>query len=133
MGRPAKPQAPINWGRVLVRTVLSLVLLGIVISFLAVAGGVTSYAYIASQLPPAEELKRRQFHFRTSTIYDRNGNVLWEINDPNFGRRTDVSLADIAPDFTHPTLYRRVLELVEELADDHAVRRGAYPPRWFEG
>lgn len=42
-------------------------------------------------------------------------------------------LADIAPDFTHPTLYRRVRELVDDLADDHAVRRGAYPPRWFEG
>jgi 2-amino-4-hydroxy-6-hydroxymethyldihydropteridine diphosphokinase len=42
-------------------------------------------------------------------------------------------MADIAPDFTHPTLYRRVRELVDDLADDHAVRRGAYPPRWFEG
>lgn len=103
-GRPERTQAPINWGRVLVRTVLSLVLLGIVISFLAVAGGVASYAYIASQLPPAEELKRRQFHFRTSTIYDRNGNILWEINDPNFGRRTDVSLADIAPDLRNATI-----------------------------
>jgi hypothetical protein len=26
-----------------------------------------------------------------------------------------------------------VRELVDDLADDHAVRRGAYPPRWFEG
>lgn len=104
VGRPQKTEAPINWGRVLVRTVLSLVLLGIVISFLAVAGGVASYAYIASQLPAAEELKRRQFHFRTSTIYDRNGNILWEINDPNFGRRTDVSLADIAPDLRNATI-----------------------------
>jgi 2-amino-4-hydroxy-6-hydroxymethyldihydropteridine diphosphokinase len=42
-------------------------------------------------------------------------------------------MADIAPDFTHPTLYRRVRELVDDLADDHAVRRGAYPTRWFEG
>jgi 1A family penicillin-binding protein len=89
---------------VLLRTFLSLVLLGIIISFLAVAGGVAGYTYIASKLPPAEELKRRQFHFRTSTIYDRNGNVLWEINDPNFGRRTDVSLADIAPDLRNATI-----------------------------
>jgi 2-amino-4-hydroxy-6-hydroxymethyldihydropteridine diphosphokinase len=42
-------------------------------------------------------------------------------------------LADIAPDFLHPTLYRRVRELLEDLADEHEVRRGAYPLHWLEG
>ena len=42
-------------------------------------------------------------------------------------------LADIAPELTHPTLYRRVRELLEDLADDHEVRRGTYPARWLEG
>lgn len=42
-------------------------------------------------------------------------------------------LADIAPDFTHPTLYRRVRELLEDLADEHEVHRSAYPAHWFEG
>ena len=42
-------------------------------------------------------------------------------------------LADIAPDLTHPTLYRRVRELLEDLADEHEVRRGTYPAHWFEG
>jgi len=42
-------------------------------------------------------------------------------------------LADIAPDFTHPTLYRQVRELLEDLADEHQIRRGAYPASWFEG
>jgi 7,8-dihydro-6-hydroxymethylpterin-pyrophosphokinase len=42
-------------------------------------------------------------------------------------------LADIAPDLTHPTLYRSVRELLDDLADDHEVRRGAYPAHWFEG
>jgi 2-amino-4-hydroxy-6-hydroxymethyldihydropteridine diphosphokinase len=41
-------------------------------------------------------------------------------------------LVDIAPDLTHPTLYRPVRELLDDLADDHEVRRGAYPPSWFE-
>ena len=40
-------------------------------------------------------------------------------------------LADIAPDFTHPTLYRPVHELLAELDDEHEVRRGAYPPDWL--
>jgi 2-amino-4-hydroxy-6-hydroxymethyldihydropteridine diphosphokinase len=42
-------------------------------------------------------------------------------------------LADIAPDLTHPTLYRRVQELLADLADEHEVRPGAYPRHWLEG
>ena len=41
-------------------------------------------------------------------------------------------LADIAPDFTHPTLYRPVRELLDELVDEHEVRRGLYPTDWLE-
>lgn len=41
-------------------------------------------------------------------------------------------LADIAPDVTHPTLYRSVRELLAELVDEHEVRRGAYPADWLE-
>ena len=41
-------------------------------------------------------------------------------------------LADVAPDLEHPTLYATVRELLDTLADDHSVRPGAYPARWFE-
>src|SRR2546430_2161226 len=41
-------------------------------------------------------------------------------------------LADIAPDLEHPTLYRTIHELLAELADEHDVRPGDYPVRWFE-
>ena len=41
-------------------------------------------------------------------------------------------LADIAPEFTHPTLYRSIRDLLAELADEHEVRPGGYPARWFE-
>lgn len=40
-------------------------------------------------------------------------------------------LADLAPDFEHPILYRSVRELLEELVDEHDVRPGDYPARWF--
>jgi 2-amino-4-hydroxy-6-hydroxymethyldihydropteridine diphosphokinase len=40
-------------------------------------------------------------------------------------------LADLAPDFEHPVLYRSVRELLDELADEHHVRPGDYPARWF--
>lgn len=41
-------------------------------------------------------------------------------------------LAHIAPELTHPTLYRQVRELLADLADEHEVRRGAYPARWLD-
>jgi 2-amino-4-hydroxy-6-hydroxymethyldihydropteridine diphosphokinase len=41
-------------------------------------------------------------------------------------------LSDVAPDLEHPTLYATVRELLEELADEHTVKPGAYPARWFE-
>jgi 2-amino-4-hydroxy-6-hydroxymethyldihydropteridine diphosphokinase len=41
-------------------------------------------------------------------------------------------LADVAPEFEHPTLYATVQELLSDLADEHTVRAGGYPARWFE-
>jgi 2-amino-4-hydroxy-6-hydroxymethyldihydropteridine diphosphokinase len=41
-------------------------------------------------------------------------------------------LADVAPDLEHPTLYSTVRDLLDDLADDHTVRPGDYPDRWFE-
>jgi len=41
-------------------------------------------------------------------------------------------LADVAPELEHPILYRTVRELLDDVDDDHAVRRGDYPRRWFE-
>jgi len=41
-------------------------------------------------------------------------------------------LADLAPELEHPALYRSVRELLTELVDEHDVRAGDYPARWFE-
>jgi 2-amino-4-hydroxy-6-hydroxymethyldihydropteridine diphosphokinase len=41
-------------------------------------------------------------------------------------------LADLAPELEHPILYRTVRELLEELEDDHDVRPGDFPSRWFD-
>jgi 1A family penicillin-binding protein len=58
-------------------------------------GSVAAYAYYARDLPDPRNLASRlQFH--STKIYDRNGVLLYEVFDPNRGRRTEVTLAEIA-------------------------------------
>jgi len=42
-------------------------------------------------------------------------------------------LADVAPDFRHPTLYQSVREILAELHDEHVVQAADYPAEWLEG
>jgi 2-amino-4-hydroxy-6-hydroxymethyldihydropteridine diphosphokinase len=41
-------------------------------------------------------------------------------------------LAELAPHLEHPALYRPIVELLEELDDEHDVRPGDFPRRWFD-
>lgn len=76
-----------------------------VLAVLAVATyGVYKYFSIASTLPSVEDLKLRASQFETTRILDRNGNVLYEILDPNAGRRTYVTLDKISPELVAATI-----------------------------
>ncbi|MCH7479935.1 MAG: penicillin-binding protein, partial [Chloroflexi bacterium] len=55
------------------------------------------YYNIASTLPDVQDLRARASDFETTRILDRNGNLLYEILDPNAGRRTYVALDKISP------------------------------------
>ncbi len=58
-----------------------------------VAIGVAGYVTLASQLPSPDELADRATElFTSSQIYDRNGNLLFELLDPQGGRRTVIEL-----------------------------------------
>jgi 1A family penicillin-binding protein len=72
--------------------------------FILLAGGVVTYFWFASDLPPAEELRSRTFQFATSQILDRDGNLLWEIIDPTGGRRTTVALDQVSPHLINATI-----------------------------
>ena len=79
--------------RILVFSLFALVLL-------AVCGGsilVYMYYDIARELPDVTTLREKTSQFETTRILDRNGNVLYEILDPNAGRRTYVPLSKISP------------------------------------
>lgn len=55
------------------------------------------YYQIARSLPDVSALRDKASHFETTRILDRNGNVLYEILDPQAGRRTYVPLSKISP------------------------------------
>jgi len=55
------------------------------------------YYRIAATLPDINDLRQRASQFETTRILDRKGNQLYEILDPNAGRRTYVSLEKISP------------------------------------
>ena len=85
-----------GWGCLVRGFILSL--FGLVV--LAILGGsalVVSYYRIARTLPNVDDLKNRASQFETTRILDRNGNSLYEILDPNAGRRTYITLANISP------------------------------------
>ncbi|MBE0696242.1 MAG: transglycosylase domain-containing protein, partial [Anaerolineaceae bacterium] len=89
-----------GWRRSLgciLRVVIALLFMVI---FIIVAAGswlVFRYFTIARSLPPVAELRQRAAQFETTRIYDRNGGVLYEIIDPNAGRRTVIPLERISP------------------------------------
>lgn len=41
-------------------------------------------------------------------------------------------LADLAPELEHPTFYRTIRNLLDDLEDPHEVRPSTFPRRWFE-
>jgi 1A family penicillin-binding protein len=84
---------------------LIIVLVGVVL-LLCVASALAAgaYAYVASNLPSAEELSLRANTFESTKIYDRNGIPLYEVFDPSGGRRTEVPLERMPPYLRQATI-----------------------------
>jgi 1A family penicillin-binding protein len=95
-GRPAQRGQrgrgqPNAASRILIATIL------IVSLFLTSACGlVAAYAAIAADLPSPEELRTRSAGFLSTRIYDRNGHLLYEMADPQGGRRVLVPYEQIS-------------------------------------
>ncbi len=63
--------------------------------FVSLGLAIVGYTYIATSLPAPEELRTRSVTFASTKIYDRNGGLLYEVFDPQGGRRTLVPLVHI--------------------------------------
>jgi membrane peptidoglycan carboxypeptidase len=81
----------------LLRMALLAILAGIIV--LVTGGSFIVYEYykIAATLPSVADLQQRASTFETTRIFDRNGDLLYEILDPNAGRRTFITLDKITP------------------------------------
>lgn len=66
-------------------------------AFLLTAIGMVFYMTVARTLPDVGDLQTKASQFQTTQILDRKGNLLYEIIDPDAGRRDYVSISDISP------------------------------------
>jgi 1A family penicillin-binding protein len=86
--------------RGLIVVIFITVILGLCLSSFAIY----EYYSIASSLPSISDLQNRASQFETTRILDRNGDLLYEILDPNAGRRTYVTLDKISPELVAATI-----------------------------
>lgn len=101
-GTPTR-QSRTTWGclaRILILTLFMMVG-GLIVAGIAAVMG---YYSIASTLPSVSDLRQRSSQFETTRILDRNGAALYEILDPNAGRRTYVKLSNISPALVAATI-----------------------------
>jgi membrane peptidoglycan carboxypeptidase len=70
--------------------------MGAVLFVVALIAGLSIWNYFSTDLPELSAVEARQFE--TTRIYDRNWNLLYEVNDPLTGFRTYRELDDITDD-----------------------------------
>ncbi len=94
--RPRRWQGGAGVGCAL-RVLIACVFIGTFVGLCGLSVLFYQYYRIASTLPDIRDLRERASQFETTRIYDRQGNLLYEILDPNAGRRTFVPLEKISP------------------------------------
>ncbi len=98
---------PFNWskaGSCLLRGLIVFVFIMVTLGLILAAAGIYEYYSIASGLPSVSDLQQRASQFETTRILDRNGDVLYEILDPQAGRRTYIPLNEISPNLVAATI-----------------------------
>lgn len=76
---------------------LGITITVIVVGLLTASFLIFQYFRIAAGLPSVDDLRQYASQFETTRIYDRNKNLIYEILDPNAGRRTYTPLENISP------------------------------------
>jgi 1A family penicillin-binding protein len=87
-----------------VQSIVLMLFLAVIAGLCLASLALYEYYSIASSLPAVSDLQQRTSQFETTRILDRNGNLLYEIVDPNAGRRTFVPLERISPNVVAATI-----------------------------
>ena len=84
---------------------LMIAMLVVCAVFMTLFSGATgvAFAYYQQQLPLLNGIASHTL-FQTTHIYDRNGKLLFDLNDPRYGRRTYVNYNDISPIIVNATI-----------------------------
>jgi len=96
-GKPPKKSFIKDKKSCAIYTILGFLLFVIIIAIIILSFLIIQYFRIAADLPSVENLADYASKFETTRIYDRNGNLIYEIIDPTAGRRTYVPLEEISP------------------------------------
>ena len=87
-----------------IRALIALVFILVIVGLFLLSLGVYEYYSIANSLPSVSDLQQHTSQFETTRILDRNGDLLYEILDPNAGLRTFVPLDKISPALVAATI-----------------------------
>lgn len=96
-----------NWskaGGCLLRGSIVIIFIMVTLGLILAAAGIYEYFSIAATLPSVSDLQQRASQFETTRILDRNGDLLYEILDPQAGRRTYIPLSQISPTLVAATI-----------------------------
>ena len=96
-GQGSREPARKSRRRPVITGTFAAIILLVSLLILALAASLVAYATIARQLPLPSELEERVANFATTQIYDREGNLLNEVFDPDSGYRTRVPLSSVSP------------------------------------
>jgi len=77
----------------------------LLLAFLTIIGMLVFYFSVVNEYSDAiANIGQRAASFETTIIYDAQGNILGEFNDPRGGARKSVALEDISPYLIHATI-----------------------------
>ena len=101
---PTQPKKRMDFGGCFVK--IAVVLLFAIVIGLVIAGAFLVYQYftIAATLPSIEDIRNKASQFETTRFYDRNGQMIYEMIDPNAGRRTYTPLDKISANLIAATI-----------------------------
>lgn len=94
---PRRRRFPSGFGGCLLRMAILTLFALVAAVILLVSLAVYQYYALAATLPSVEDLKAHAAQFETTRILDRDGHLLYEILDPQAGRRTFFPMDRISP------------------------------------